>query len=559
MLIDYIHILLIIFMHCIFQGRVEPGGQHQGAAATNYNLVKEVSHLSKTDALVGDGAGSRVVVDADLGLLYDFEKGTAESREGTVVGGKNVLKIMEARVLHSGGRRMEATRRRDSEQSSVNPDIQFQRDFAKAQAISLLETPGCLPAEQVIKLGIRAAAGLGILCRRPNLPLEDNSFVPMDGNCTFSSCCHANDPTLRGKHLKHAAWELRVRGVGTLVESLKGFNDEQWSVLQAIVTGNDEQTLSKEHIKQELEKYMESGEFSGNVGDLLPQLAADFLNQPLLVIVIENCQVTNSNWVEPGGLFGRGNQCDGDPIILMKQLQHFETLLVADEAKETARIKYQQWKASKRVGVLGCEKGAEKVDNEGLSRKDVPRNSQRFEELHQCNCGHEGHFASHLRSSPQCVQSIRQELSLGEEWSDEVLIVQATLVLGGCPAAGCQGGIHAEMPELCLSWWKEDGWKLMQWQGPTSDLTSAAIRERANKFVKELTQGYEDQAQNKGETVDNRRKDVDQKMQNRGCLDERLLENVDDTFVPPIASTPVQRRNEKQERRDKPAANVSIH
>ena len=99
----------------------------------------------------------------------------------------------------------------------------------------------------------------------------------------------------------------------------------------------------------------------------------------------------------------------------------------------------------------------------------------------------------------------------------------------------------------------------MQWQGPTSELTSAAIRERANKFVKELTQGYEDQAQNKGETVDNRRKDVDQKMQNRGCLDERLLENVDDTFVPPIASTPVQRRNEKQERRDKPAANVSIH
>ena len=188
MLIDYIHILLIIFMHCIFQGRVEPGGQHQGAAATNYNLVKEVSHLSKTDSLVGDGAGSRVVVDADLGLLYDFEKGTTESREGTVVGGKNVLKIMEARVLHSGGRRMEATRRRDSEQSSVNPDIQFQRDFAKAQAISLLETPGCLPAEQVIKLGIRAAAGLGILCRRPNLPLEDNSFVPMDGNCTFSSC-----------------------------------------------------------------------------------------------------------------------------------------------------------------------------------------------------------------------------------------------------------------------------------------------------------------------------------------------------------------------------------
>lgn len=36
--------------------------------------MKEVSQLSKTDAPVGDGAGSK-------------EKGTAESREGTLVGG----------------------------------------------------------------------------------------------------------------------------------------------------------------------------------------------------------------------------------------------------------------------------------------------------------------------------------------------------------------------------------------------------------------------------------------------------------------------------------------
>ena len=465
---------------------------------------------------------------------------------------------MEARVLHSGGRRIEATRRRDSEQSSINPDVQFQRDFAKAQAISRLETPGCLPAQQVIKLGIRAAAGLGILCRRPNLPLQGNSFIPMDGNCTFSSCCHAKDPTLRGEHLKHAAWELRVKCVGTLVESLKGFNDEQWSVLQAIVTGNDEQTLSKEHIRLEMERYMESGEFSGNVGDILPQLAADFLNQPLLVIVIENCQVTNSNWVVPGGLIGGGEQPEGDPIIVLKQLQHFETLLIASEAKGTARMKYQQWKASKRVGAPGCEKVAESFDDRGLSSKDVARNSQRFEEIHQCNCGHKGPIASHLRSSHQCVQRIREELSLGPEMSDEVLIVQAALVLGGCPAADCPGGNHTEMPDLCLSWWKEDGWSLMEWQGLPSNLNSADIRERASKFAKELTQGYKEQEQNKDETVDNSREDVDARMENRGN-EERLMEDPDYTFVPPVVSTPVQRRNERQEGCNKPAVNVRIH
>ena len=253
---------------------------------------------------------------------------------------------------------------------SVNPEVQFQRDMARAQAISRVETPGCLRAEQVIQLGIRAAAKLGILCRRPNLPLVGNSFIPMDGNCIQSCCCHANDPTLRGESLKHEAWDLRVRGVGTAVECLKDFTDEQWSVLQAIVTGNDQETLSKECIKLEMEKYMNSGEFSGHVGDILPQLAADFLHQPLLVIVIENRQVTNAHWIEPGGIFGRGNQHEGYPIILLRQLQHFETLLIANEAKETARMKYQQWKSSKRVGVSGCEKVAENFGEQGLSSND---------------------------------------------------------------------------------------------------------------------------------------------------------------------------------------------
>ena len=49
----------------------------------NTDLVKEVSRLSKTDAPVGDGTGSKVVVDADPNLLYDLEKGIAESRRTT--------------------------------------------------------------------------------------------------------------------------------------------------------------------------------------------------------------------------------------------------------------------------------------------------------------------------------------------------------------------------------------------------------------------------------------------------------------------------------------------
>ena len=238
-------------------------------------------------------------------------------------------------------------------------DLQFERDTARAQAKSREETPQCVTAEEVIQLGIMAAAKRGIFCTAPNLPLVDNRFVPMDGNCIQSCCCHANDPSLSGNDLKQAAWELRLRGVGTAIESLKNFTDLQWEVLQAIITGSNK-TLSRENIRLELEQYMESGVFSGNFGDVLPQLAADTLNQPLLVIVVENGQVKSTTWVDPGGIFGGGNLPKGDPIVVVKQLQHFEPLLIMLEAKEVAKLKYEQWTKSGRVGVTGGEEVPER-------------------------------------------------------------------------------------------------------------------------------------------------------------------------------------------------------
>ena len=130
--------------------------------------------------------------------------------------------------------------------ATVSVEDQFQQDLVRAQAISRKETPGCLGAVEVIQLGKEAAASLGISCNKPNLPLEKNSFIPMDGDCIFSCCCHANDPTLRGQHLKNEAWELRLKAVGSVLEKLKHFTEEQWSILQAIVSGNDKEALSKE-------------------------------------------------------------------------------------------------------------------------------------------------------------------------------------------------------------------------------------------------------------------------------------------------------------------------
>ena len=228
----------------------------------------------------------------------------------------------------------------------------FQRNLEKAKAISLEQAVVGVPADELIALGISAAAELGIECTPPDLPLVNNCYVPKDGNCIQSSCSHANDPALKGDDLKQEAWELRVCGVGTTLERLKELTDEQISVLQGIISGPERETLSREQIRQEIELYQNNGMYEGHVGDILPQIAADHLNQPLLIIVVDDGQVVDTTWIEPGGLFGGSNQAEGFPIVLVreKQLLHFEPLLIPLRAKDMATEKYLQWKSSGRLG-----------------------------------------------------------------------------------------------------------------------------------------------------------------------------------------------------------------
>ena len=230
-------------------------------------------------------------------------------------------------------------------------EVEFEQIMEKAKAISRSETADCLHVTKLIPLGISYAASLGILCRWPSLPINGNEIVPMNGNCIWTCFIHTNNPTLRGANLEQAVWDLRVRAVGTFIDRLKLFNEEQWKILQAIATGDGKVTLSREKIRQEMEKYMENGEYSGNLGDIILNIAASFSQQPVLVIEVKDCKVTNAHWVDPNEIFGGENKSLGFPVVILKQLNHCEVIPIAGEAKDTARMKYQKWKNSERMGV----------------------------------------------------------------------------------------------------------------------------------------------------------------------------------------------------------------
>ena len=187
------------------------------------------------------------------------------------------------------------------------------------------------------------------------------------------------------------------------------------------------------------------------------------------------------------------------------------------------------------------------------------RNSQRFEEIHECNCGHKGPIASHLRVNQQCVHGIRYELSLGEEISDESLIIQTTLVLQGCPAVGCAGGNHEQIPEVCISWWKESGWNVMEWEEPGEDLTSSLIMQKCKEFVRDLVQQQQndDGRQGMSETASDNNVNADDTIQRKGNMEETTMAQLDDIFSPPITSTQVHTRNGRREGGERPSVNVS--
>ena len=193
----------------------------------------------------------------------------------------------------------------------------------------------------------------------------------------------------------------------------------------------------------------------------------------------------------------------------------------------------------------------ERFHDQVTSSKDVTRHSQRCNM--QCNCGHKGPIASHLRTNQQCVQGIRDELSLGVEISDESLIIQTTLVLRGCPAVGCAGGNHDEIPMDCMSWWQESGWNVMQWEETGEDLTSTVIKQKCKQFVMDLMQQNDDGRQ---ETAPDNKNAAD-RIQTDGNMEEKSMTELDNVFLPPITSTQKDTTNARREGGKRPAANVS--
>ena len=293
---------------------------------------------------------------------------------------------------------------------------------------------------------------------------------------------------------------------------------------------------------------MGSGTWDGQMGDILPYVAAAFLNQGLLII---NLDVNTISYAAPECKMFHGREDFKVPCIAARQVNHFEAVPVMPDSCEAATGLYELLKNGQHLTIqadvgdindgefepeqtstpLTEETRAEndrsefeaettkvrsnqtqlekenkyptnlliifsmiqrnmQVDDVNLSSTRVSsqldpsqRSSQIFAETHVCLCNYDGLLADHLRNSKQCLDNLRKypQLRMAAP-NDEVFIVKSVIILRGCPAPGCPGGTHLQIPESCLVWWQQVGWKVMRWKGSSENAEAGEIKKRESMF-----------------------------------------------------------------------------
>ena len=484
------------------------------------------------DSRRNDGLGCEG--SRDPNLLYDYEAALVESiMLAGEAGGVEVNDTLMEYEGEQNGKDLIEEENLNREQS-INlgsSDQPLLYDYEAALVESRQANPNLKTQAEMVDFGIQSMRSFGVACLRPD------NYTPLDGDCLWTCFIKSRDPSLVGNALRAEVFHHRVRCVGAAKEEIKSMDEERLAMVQSVIAKVGVPAQSREEIIAHLTRYMERGIWDGMMGDLLPYVAASFSNQGLLIVNLDTRSIT---YAAPECKMFHGREDFKFPCIVVRQFNHFEEVPIKHDSKEVASALFDMLKNGEHLtlpaevgdindrqfepeltstlqtggtrlsrqnkeGHGNSEEGAsrslfgeqhEHVQSSLASTAEEQMETQRSQVqqngLFHCNCGFNGAVAIHLRSNNQCVQSLREELSIRAEISDEVLTIQVTLLFGGCPAPGCNGGSHEEIPDLCLSWWIDSGWNLMQWQGAHSELKSADIHEATKEFVKEA-KSFQDQ------------------------------------------------------------------
>ena len=159
----------------------------------------------------------------------------------------------------------------------------------------------------------------------------------------------SRNPYLIKEQLKAEAFHFRLKGVGQALERISVMDEEQLAMVQSVIAEKKREPQKREEIIEELRKYMQSGVWNGNMGDIMPPVAAAGLSQGL--IIIHPGEHPYCTYAAPDCNMFRGKEDIPYPCIVVQQENHNEVILIHENSKESARDLYERLKEGEGVTI----------------------------------------------------------------------------------------------------------------------------------------------------------------------------------------------------------------
>ena len=292
-------------------------------------------------------------------------------------------------------------------------------EIAEASAKSLQENPQCVSAGEVKEVGVSFTKGvIGIDCRAAGRDIK------RDGNCSMRAAALSLYPNLSEEELEQKAYEIRVKSVGGAMEAMDLMGQEEIAYLQSVAAQDTEVIYSLSEMKEMLAIYLESGQWNGALGDILPQVIACSILRPIFIVEIQQGRAVSANIMKPGRMFNMGEAPeDVVPLLFFRQYNHFEVGHVTNEAQGAAIYKEFLRQGAIAIGPTGISTakmvagGKEAVNGDRkLNTRMTPRRMRRL-------------FNPGTSSIPKEFSDSEEEL-LEEEKTDQVEESESQLATG---------------------------------------------------------------------------------------------------------------------------------
>ena len=229
-------------------------------------------------------------------------------------------------------------------EGSSDPNLLY--DYEAALIESRRANPDLKTQAEMVDIGIRCMGSFGVGCLRP----EPDDYTPMDGDCLWTCYAKSRNPSMVGAPLRAEVFYYRVRCVGAAIEDIKNMDEERLAMVQSVIANAEVGVppQSREEIVVHLTRYLESGTWNGKMGDILPYVAAAFLNQGLLII---NLDVNTISYAAPECKMFHGKEDFKVPCAAARQENHFERVPIKQESWEAAAGLYEMLKNGQHLNL----------------------------------------------------------------------------------------------------------------------------------------------------------------------------------------------------------------